>query len=475
VNGGYNKEQLMGLLSSLNRQQKEAIGLLQIGTFLEYFDLMLYIHMAVLLNDIFFPKTDAHTASLLAAFAFCSTYIFRPIGALIFGWIGDNIGRKSTIIITTTMMSISCIVMANLPTYEQMGLTATWIMTFCRMAQGMSSMGEMVGANIYIAESVNRPMSYPAVAFISAASCVGAMAALGVATLVTSYYMNWRLAFWTGAIIAIVGAVARTRLRETPDFLELKRRKMKQIVRIINESGDDKSSVYSINVQPEWKQRVEYKTLLSYFLISCGWPLTFYLGYVYFNPMLKDDYGYSAEDIIMYNFFLSILMCFSYAFWSVLSIRIYPLRILKFRWALKFLLLILIPFLLMVINSPIQLFILQSLIIILTLYDIPAEAIFIYHLPIYRRFTYASFLYALSRAVMYIITSFGLVYLGEAFGTYGLWFVSTPLMFAYLYGVLHFEDLERKMGFYPNGSPKLSIKTLKNPRINFSLQEHKNA
>ena len=121
---------------SLTREQKEAIGLLSIGTFLEYFDVMLYVHMAVLLNELFFPKTDPFTASLLAAFAFCSTYVLRPIGALIFGYIGDNIGRKHTVIITTFMMAISCIVMANLPTYSQIGITAAWLVTICRMIQG---------------------------------------------------------------------------------------------------------------------------------------------------------------------------------------------------------------------------------------------------------------------------------------------------------------------------------------------------
>lgn len=108
----------MGILSNLKRDQKEAIGLLQIRTFLEYFDLMLYVHMAILLNELFFPKTDPHTAALLSAFAFCSTYVLRPIGALIFGYLGDNFGRKATVIITTTMMSVSCIIMATLPTYE---------------------------------------------------------------------------------------------------------------------------------------------------------------------------------------------------------------------------------------------------------------------------------------------------------------------------------------------------------------------
>ena len=109
---------------------------------------MLFVHMAVLLNDLFFPKTDPFTASLLAAFAFCSTYLLRPIGALIFGYIGDNIGRKATVIITTLLMAFSCFVMAVLPTYAQIGIAASWLVTICRIVQGMSSMGEFIGAQL---------------------------------------------------------------------------------------------------------------------------------------------------------------------------------------------------------------------------------------------------------------------------------------------------------------------------------------
>ena len=79
---GYEKKQ-----KSLNREQKRAIGigLLSIGTFCEYFDLMLYVHMAVLINELFFPQYDTHVNRLLAVFSFCSTFIFRPLGALLFG------------------------------------------------------------------------------------------------------------------------------------------------------------------------------------------------------------------------------------------------------------------------------------------------------------------------------------------------------------------------------------------------------
>jgi MHS family proline/betaine transporter-like MFS transporter len=96
-------------LSSLTKEQKEAIGLLSVGTFLEYFDLMLYVHMAVLLNELFFPKSDPHTASLMSALAFCSTFVFRPIGALVFGYIGDNIGRRTTVSMSTKIGPTNCI------------------------------------------------------------------------------------------------------------------------------------------------------------------------------------------------------------------------------------------------------------------------------------------------------------------------------------------------------------------------------
>ena len=78
----------------------------------------------------------------------------------------------------------------------------------------------------------------------------------------------------------------------------------------------------------------------------------------------------------------------------------------------------------------------------------PADAVFIYHLPIRRRFTFASFLYALTRALVYVITSVGLVYLGNYFGPFGLWFITLPVTVAYLYGVIHFERIERKTGYF---------------------------
>ena len=80
---------------TLSKQQKESVFLLQIGTFLEYFDLMLYVHMAVVLNELFFPKTDPTVAKIIGATAFCLTYVLRPVTGMVIGRIGDVVGENS--------------------------------------------------------------------------------------------------------------------------------------------------------------------------------------------------------------------------------------------------------------------------------------------------------------------------------------------------------------------------------------------
>lgn len=424
----------VSIIKSLSRQQKEAVGLLQIGTFLEYFDLMLYVHMAVLLNELFFPKTDPHTAALLSSFAFCSTFILRPFGALIFGYIGDNIGRKATVIITTMMMSTSCVVMATLPTYAQIGISAAWIVTICRIVQGLSSMGEVMGAYVYMTEITKPPLRYPAVSFISLASTLGASAALGIATLVTRFDLNWRNAFWIGAGIALVGSVARTRLRETPDFIESKAkaeiRRQRKLEMLVVQSG-------------EKRETVNRKTIVAFFLIYCGNPVCFYLLYIFFNPILMSKYGFSTSDIIFNNFLLANIDVASCALLTFLSYRIYPLKILKFRSTLFLLFTLSLPFIIENTTSFYQIFAIQFFVLVAALDAPPANGIFIKHIPVLRRMTATSFIYALSRAMMYVITSFGLVYLTEWLGYYGIWVVVMPVTIGYMWAVRYFEKIEK--------------------------------
>ena len=97
-----------------------------------------------------------------------------------------------------------------------------------------------------------------------------------------------------------------------------------------------------------------------------------------------------------------------------------------------------------------QLFCIQALILFIHLGATPGDAVLFYHLPIYRRFTFASFIYAATRAIMYIITSFGLVYLSTSFGIFGIWILTLPISFGHYYGLRHFQKLETKIGIYPN-------------------------
>lgn len=152
----------------------------------------------------------------------------------------------------------------------------------------------------------------------------------------------------------------------------------------------------------------------------------------------------------MHNFFLSLVLLVSIIIASLLSCRLHPIKILKIRWFFAFVLMLLMPFLIKILSSPLQLFSLQAVILFLGLTGAPPDAVLYYHLPIFRRVTFASFLYALSRALMYTITSFGLVFFGSYFDNYELWLITLPITLGYIFGVLHFEKLERKIKIYPN-------------------------
>ncbi len=430
----FRKEQYF---SDLKRKDKETIGLLSIGTFLEYFDLMLYIHMAVLLNELFFPKTDPHTEKLLMALAFCSTYVMRPIGALFFGWLGDNIGRKSTVIITTMMMAISCVVMASLPTYAQIGISAAWIVTICRVIQGMASMGEAIGAEIYITEYTKPPVQYPMVGMVSICSILGTNAALAVASLVTLNNFNWRIAFLIGAVIALVGAIARTTLRETPIFFNAKK-KFKEIQEI------SYGILTKIEDKEIYQEKVSLKTSILFFFIHCSWPMCFYIIYMHYGSVLKHNFSFSANQVIQQNFIVSIIGFMQWFLILFLSYKINPCKIAKFR-AYGFLIIsIIVSYLSTFASSSTDIMIIQSLLMLFTLNTFPVTPIFLKNLPVLKRFTYTAMIYAISRCITPVICSFSLIYLVDYFGNYGLLVLMLPITIGYLLGLDHFEKLEKE-------------------------------
>ncbi len=419
---------------SLTREQKEAVGLLSIGTFLEFFDLMLYVHMIILLNELFFPPTDPFITSLLSAATFSSTFILLPIGSLFFGYLGDKFGRKKIVMLSTAIMSLSCILIANLPTYAQIGITASIILTVCRVVQSMSCAAEFTGASLYLTELIPYPNKYWVVALIGLISAVGGLAALAIASLVYSIGFNWRAAFGMGAVVAVIGLFARTLLKETREYVDAKKR-------LANVTKDSSilNKYYSQN-------KTNKKTILGYFGIEATWPVVFYLVYIHFAHVLKNQYGYSSEMIIKHNFYLTILLTVQAAFFVYLVSKINPIILCKIKAFLFAVFTLCMPFLCNSINSSEDVILLQVVMLLIYPSSFTIIPVIYSHFPVLKRFTYTATIYSTAKAVMYCITSFGIVLCLDSCGNYGLYIILLPIALLYIVSINHFSDLEKEAG-----------------------------
>ena len=397
--------------------------------------------MALLLNNVFFPQTDPFTAKLLSAFAFCSTYLLKPFGALIFGYIGDFIGRKLVIVLTTMIMAITCTTITFLPSYAQIGITASVIITLCRMLQGMAASAESRGAEIYITESFKPPLQYPLVATITVFSAVGTTIVLGVGAFFTNEHIfgteheYWRVAFLLGAIVGLVGGIARTSLKEASAFANKKKQLQAQF-------ADNKVTWDEDHIAHKLEKQNTWWTSVAYFFICCARPPCFYFIYVYSTDVMQHELGISVGATIAHNFLVSIVDALGLILLAYLSSRIYPIRILKAKLILFFVCIAFFPALMRSYPSANMLFIFQCLAALFVFDDIPASPIFYKHFPIMKRFTYTSLLSALAKLMTYVITSFGIVYATKYFGYYGIFIILIPIGSLYYAAVRYFERLE---------------------------------
>lgn len=432
----------------LTREQKESIGLLSIGTFLEYFDLMLYIHMAILLNELFFEKLDTASAALLASFTFCATFVARPFGALLFGYIGDTRGRKTSLVMTTFLMAASCFTIAILPTYAEIGVTASIIMVLCRISQGMSSVGEIIGAEIYLTETIESNLKYPATAIVGTCTALGGMVALLITNLCMNYGLNWRMVFLFGTVMAFIGLIGRKRLRETPDFVDFQQSSKRILDKSTILDNEDKKMIMK---DPILNQKTNKITALNYFLIENMGPICFYITFIYCSNILKDSFGYTSAEIIYHNIFVASAELLSLIILTCLSYKIYPLITLKIRFIIFCFFAICFPYLLDNVKTPSELMLLQLGLIFLTPTSISASPIFLKYFAVPRRFTWATLLLSISRAIMYIIVSFGLTYSTIHFFNQGLLFILIPISIGFAFGLFHFIKLEKESNDYPTG------------------------
>lgn len=200
-----------------------------LGTLFEWYDFYLYGSLAVFFGGLFFPKGN-DTAQLLASLAtFGAGFGVRPLGAIVFGHIGDLIGRKYTFLVTMATMGLSTAIIGVLPTYETAGLLATFLLVLLRLLQGLALGGEYGGAATYVAEHVPDARRGYYTSFIQTTATLGffvSMGVIGSTRLLLGEDMfkrsGWRIPFLLSFVLLAVSLYIRIKMKESPLFAKLK-------------------------------------------------------------------------------------------------------------------------------------------------------------------------------------------------------------------------------------------------------------
>jgi len=198
-----------------------------VGTTIEFFDFYIYATAAVIIfPHLFFPaSTDPMTATIQSLATFAIAFIARPIGAALFGHLGDRIGRKATLVAALLTMGISTVCIGLLPTYAQIGIVAPLLLALCRLGQGLGLGGEWSGAVLLATENAPEgkrawygmfPQLGAPIGFILA---TGSFLALGALMFEQDFMQwGWRIPFIASAALVMVGLWIRLKLHETPAF-----------------------------------------------------------------------------------------------------------------------------------------------------------------------------------------------------------------------------------------------------------------
>lgn len=210
------------------RGYRRVVAAATVGTLVEVYDLLVYGYFAGILAEQFFPRQDP-TAALLSTFAVLALgSVVRPLGAILFGHIGDRLGRRTALVASVLLMSGSTMAFGLLPTYHSVGILAPVLLLVCRVLQGMSASGELTGANVLVLEHAPRDRRGRAVALVNVAGNLGAFTAaavgFGLARLLEPEQLaawGWRVAFLIAGMIGLVGLYVRTRVLESPEFVAL--------------------------------------------------------------------------------------------------------------------------------------------------------------------------------------------------------------------------------------------------------------
>jgi MFS family permease len=200
-----------------------------LGTMIEWYDFYIFGSLAVIMSELMFPAGDPVWAMIKTWALFATGFIVRPFGALVFGRVGDLVGRKYAFMVTLTMMGLSTFLIGLLPTYAQIGIMAPIILLVLRLLQGLALGGEYGGAAVYVAEHVpdNKRGFYTS--FIQITATLGLFVSLGVVLGIKSSMSDadfkswgWRLPFLLSIVLVAMSLYIRMKMSESPLYAALK-------------------------------------------------------------------------------------------------------------------------------------------------------------------------------------------------------------------------------------------------------------
>jgi MFS family permease len=200
-----------------------------VGNVIEWYDFYIFGSLASILAVKFFEKGHPVAAFLSTVALFSVGFLIRPLGAFLFGWLGDKIGRKYTFIVTLTGMGLSTAIIGMIPTYAQIGIAAAVIIFFLRLIQGLCLGGEYGGAITYVAEHVSDEKRGYYTGWLQTSPTIGIVVSLAVIITTRTYLGNdtfndwrWRIPFILSLLLVAIAIYIRLSLQETPIFLDIK-------------------------------------------------------------------------------------------------------------------------------------------------------------------------------------------------------------------------------------------------------------
>jgi MFS family permease len=244
-----------------------------VGTLIEWYDFFIFGSLATILSEQFFPKTNPTAAFLSTLATFAAGFIVRPFGALVFGRLGDKVGRKYTFLVTLVLMGGSTFAIGLVPNYESIGVFAPIIVLLLRLLQGLALGGEYGGAATYVAEHAPEGKRGFYTSFIQITATLGLFVSLGVILVVRQSMgveafstWGWRIPFILSALLVGVSIFIRLRMQESPLFAKIK--------------AEGKTSVNPIKESFGKKENLKL-VLIALFGAAAGQGVVWYTGQFY--------------------------------------------------------------------------------------------------------------------------------------------------------------------------------------------------